>query len=174
MKPKGLLIAVVLLAVVGGSAVWVYKHPDDKSKTPDSATATTKLLTIPDDQFQEIRIKKVTDERITLKRDGNKWRLTAPVTLAADLDAVNSIATTLSNLNADKVIEENATDLKPYGLDLPTLDIEIARKDGKTDHLLIGDDTLNGSGAYAKLAGQPADKGALDAKVSTALKGTSR
>ena len=26
-------------------------------------------------------------------------------------------------------------------------------KDGKTDHLLIGDDTLNGSGAYAKLAG---------------------
>ena len=28
--------------------------------------------------------------------------------------------------------------------------------------------------AYAKLAGQPADKSALDAKVSTALKGTSR
>jgi F-type H+-transporting ATPase subunit b len=28
--------------------------------------------------------------------------------------------------------------------------------------------------AYTKLAGRPADKGALDAKVSTALKGTSR
>jgi hypothetical protein len=154
MKPKGLLIAVVLLAVVGGAAVWVYKHPEDKSKTPDAASATTtKLLSIPDAQFQEIRIKKVTDERITLKRDGNKWEITQPKPLAADLDAVNAIASTLVNLNADKVIEENASDLKPYGLDIPTLDIEIARKDGKTDHLLIGDDTLNGSGAYAKLAG---------------------
>ena len=153
MMPKGLLIAVVLLAVVGGASIWVYKHPDDKSKTSDAATATTKLLSIPDDQFQEIRIKKVTDERITLKRDGNKWQMTQPKVLAADLDAVNGMATALANLNADKVIEENAADLKAYGLDIPTLDIEIARKDGKTDHLLIGDDTLNGSGAYAKLAG---------------------
>jgi hypothetical protein len=153
MKPKGLLIAVVLLAVVGGAAIWVYKHPDDKSKTPDAAAASTKLLTIADDQFQEIRIKKVTDERITLKRDNGKWRLTAPTSLAADQDAAAGMVTTLSNLNADKVIEENAADLKPYGLDVPTLDVEIARKDGKTDHLLIGDDTLNGSGAYAKLAG---------------------
>ena len=153
MKPKGLLIAVVLLAVVGGAAIWVYKHPDDKSKTSDAAASTTKLLTIPDDQFQEIRIKKVTNERITLKRDNGKWQLTAPTALPADQDAVSGMVTTLSNLTADKVIEENATDLKPYGLDIPTLDVEIARKDGKTDHLLVGDDTLNGSGAYAKLAG---------------------
>ena len=27
MKPKGLLIGVVLLAVLGGLSVWVYKHP---------------------------------------------------------------------------------------------------------------------------------------------------
>jgi hypothetical protein len=62
------------------------------------------------------------------------------------------MVSTLSNLTADKVVEEKATDLKPYGLDMPTLDVEIVRKDGKTDRLLIGDDTLNGTGAYAKLA----------------------
>ena len=65
----------------------------------------------------------------------------------------------LANLNADKVVEEKAADLKPYGLDIPTLDVQIVRKDGKTDRLLIGDDTLNGTGAYAKLAN--------DAKVVT-------
>ena len=69
------------------------------------------------------------------------------------------MVSTLANLNADKVVEDKATDLKPYGLDIPTLDVQIVRKDGKTDHLLIGDDTLNGSGAYAKLAS--------DAKVVT-------
>src|SRR5664279_2327214 len=150
MKPKGLLIAVVLLAVLGGLTWWSNKTQADKSKTP--ADAATKLLTIPDDQFQEIKIKKVSDEVLNLKRENGKWRMTAPKPMAADQDAAASMVSTLSNLTADKVVEEKATDLKPYGLDMPTLDVEIVRKDGKTDRLLIGDDTLNGTGAYAKLA----------------------
>src|SRR5450631_1691988 len=149
MKPKGLLIAVVLLAVLGGLTWWSNKSQADKAKTPTDTA--TKLLTIADDQFQEIKIKKVTDEILDLKRENGKWRMIAPVAMAADQDAVASMVSALANLNADKVVEEKAADLKPYGLDRPTLDVQRVRKDGKTDHLLIGDDTLNGSGAYAKL-----------------------
>jgi hypothetical protein len=151
MKPKGLLIAVVLLAVLGGVTWWSNKTQADKAKAP-AADAPVKLLTIPDDQFQEIKIKKVTDEALSLKRENGKWQMTAPKPMAADQDAAAAMVSTLSNLTADKVVEEKATDLKPYGLDMPTLDVEIVRKDGKTDRLLIGDDTLNGTGAYAKLA----------------------
>ncbi len=150
MKPKGLLIAVVLLAVLGGLTWWSNKSQASKSKTP--ADTSTKLLAIPDDQFQEIKIKKVTDELLDLKREGGKWQMIAPKRLPADQDAAASMVSTLANLNADKVVEDKAADLKPYGLDMPTLDVQILRKDGKTDRLLIGDDTLNGSGAYAKLA----------------------
>jgi hypothetical protein len=157
MKPKGLLIAVVLLAVLGGLTWWSNKSQADKAKTP--ADTSVKLLSIPDDQFQEIKITKVTGELLTLKRENGKWRMTAPQALPADQDAAGSIVSVLANLNADKVVEEKAADLKPYGLDRPTLDVQMVRKDGKTDHLLIGDDTLNGSGAYAKLAN--------DAKVVT-------
>ena len=157
MKPKGLLIAVVLLAVLGGLTWWSNKSQADKAKTPTDTA--TKLLTIPDDQFQEIKIKKLTGEVLDLKRENGKWQMTAPKPMPADQDAVGSMVSTLANLNADKVVEDKATDLKPYGLDTPTLDVQIIRKDGKTDHLLIGDDTLNGSGAYAKLAS--------DAKVVT-------
>ena len=157
MKPKGLLIAVVLLAVLGGVTWWSNKKEAAKAKTPTDTS--TKLLTIPDDQFQEIKIKKVTDELLSLKRENGKWQMTAPKPMAADQDAAGSMVSTLANLNADKVVEDKAADLKPYGLDVPTLDVQIVRKDGKTDHLLIGDDTLNGSGAYAKLAN--------DAKVVT-------
>ena len=85
MKPKGLLIAVVLLAVLGGLTWWSNKTQIDKSKTP--ADTATKLLTIPDDQFQEIKIKKVTDELLDLKRENGKWRVTAPKPMAADQDA---------------------------------------------------------------------------------------
>jgi hypothetical protein len=157
MKPKGLLIAVVLLAVLGGLTWWSNKSQADKAKTPTDTSV--KLLSIPDDQFQEIKIRKVTDEVLSLKRENGKWRMTAPQPMAADQDAAGSMVSALANLNADKVVEEKAADLKPYGLDRPTLDVQIVRKDGKTDHLLIGDDTLNGSGAYAKLAN--------DAKVVT-------
>jgi len=157
MKPKGLLIAVVLLAVLGGLVWWSNKSQADKAKTP--ADAPVKLLSTPGDQFQEVKIRKVTGEVLGLKLENGKWRMTAPQPLPADQDAAGSMVSALVNLNADKVIEEKATDLKPYGLDVPTLDVQIVRKDGKTDHLLIGDDTLNGSGAYAKLAN--------DAKVVT-------
>jgi hypothetical protein len=150
MKPKGLLIAVVLLAVLGGLTWWSNKSQADKAKTPTDTA--TKLLTIPDDQFQEIKIQKLTGELLDLRRENGKWQMTAPKAMPADQDAAGAMVSTLANLNADKVVEDKAADLKPYGLDSPTLDVQIIRKDGKTDRLLLGDDTLNGSGAYAKLA----------------------
>src|SRR3954454_7357835 len=138
MKPKGLLIAVVLLAALGGVTWWSNKKEADKSKNP--ADTTTKLLTIPDDQFQEIKIKKLTGETLALKKANAKWQVTAPVAMPADQDAAGSMASALASLSADKVVEDKAGDLKPYGLEMPTLDVQVVRKDGKTDHLLIGDD----------------------------------
>ncbi|HXA48889.1 MAG TPA: DUF4340 domain-containing protein [Candidatus Acidoferrum sp.] len=155
MKPKGLLMALVLLAGFGGAAVWVYKHPasDDGKKTADGSN--TKLLTIADDQFQGIKIAKLTGETVELKKQNGKWLMTAPRQLTADQDAAGSMQSTLGSLTSDKLIEPNATDLKGFGLDQPTLDVSVARKDGKTDRLLIGDDTPTGAGSYAKLAGDP-------------------
>jgi hypothetical protein len=154
MKPKGLLIAVLLLAVFGGLSIWVYKHPaSSDTKTADGST--TKLLTIPDDQFQEIRIAKLTGDTIDLKKENGKWRMVAPKDMPADQDAAGSIESTLAGLTSDKLIEANATDLKAYGLATPTLDVAVVRKDGKPARILIGDDTPTGSGAYAKLPGDP-------------------
>jgi hypothetical protein len=152
MKPKGLLIALVLLAVLGGASVWVYKHPaSTDTKTEDGSN--TKLLTIPDDQFKQVKITKLTGETLELVKEGGKWRMVAPKPMPADQDAAGAIQSTLANLSSDKLIDPKATDLKGYGLETPTLDVQVTRNDGKTDRLLIGDDTPTGSGAYAKLAG---------------------
>ena len=153
MKPKGLLIAVIALAVLAGVVFWSNKTQAAKEKAPPGTDTTTKLLTIPDDQFQEIKIKKLTGETIDLKKESGKWRMTEPKPLPADQDTVSSMTSSLGSLTADKVIEEKATDLKQFGLADPTLDVQIVRKDGKTDHILIGDDTLTGSGAYAMIPG---------------------
>src|SRR5690242_10705335 len=101
MKPKGLLVGLVLLAGFGGAAVWVYKHPADDTKKADGSN--TKLLTIPDDQFQEIKIAKLTGETIDLKKENGKWRMVAPKQLPADQDTVGSIQSTLASLSSDKL-----------------------------------------------------------------------
>jgi hypothetical protein len=150
VKPRGLTIAVALLAVLGGLVWWSNKRQAAAGNTSDK---TTKLLSIPEDQFQEIHLKKLTGEVIDLQKQDGKWKITQPQQLLADQDAVSSIVTNLASLNADTVVDEKATDLKPFGLNDPTLDIQVKLKNGKTDEVLIGDDTPTGSGAYAKLPG---------------------
>src|ERR1017187_7605178 len=125
MKPKGLLIAVVLLAVLSGLVWWSNKKQAATKPAPDTST---KILSIPDDQFQDIRIKTLANLTIDLSRQDNKWTMTQPKPLAADQDAVSSMVSTLSSLNADKTVE------------------------GKTAELLIGNATLDSAGYYAKLA----------------------
>jgi hypothetical protein len=150
VKPKGLTIAVALLAVLSGLVWWSNKR---QASAGDTADKTTKLLSIPEDQFQQIQIKKLTGEVIQLEKQDGKWKLIQPQQLPADQDAVSSIVSNLASLNADSVVEENAVDLKPYGLHDPTLDVQIKLKNGKTNEILIGDDTPTESGAYAKLPG---------------------
>src|SRR3954451_5237623 len=113
MRPKGLLIAVVLLAVLGGFTWWSTKHPPAADK-PSTDGGNTKLLTIPDDQFQEIKVAKLTGEVIDLKKDGGKWRMTSPKAMAADQDAAGSMQSTLANLSSDKLIDEKPATLKDF------------------------------------------------------------
>jgi hypothetical protein len=153
MKPKGLLIAVVLLAVLGGLIWWSNKKQAAASKTP--ATTETKILTIPEDQIQEIKIQHANGDVVDLRRDSGKWRIVQPKDLAADPDASSSLVSALTSVTADKTIDEKAADISPYGLNRPTLDVTVTRKDGSKSELLIGDDTPSNSGSYAKLPNDP-------------------
>ena len=151
MKPKGLLIAVGVLAIFGGVTWWSNKKQASASKSSDT---TVKILSIPNDQFQEIRVKK-RDTTLDLKGGPGKWQILQPEALPADQDAVSSMVSALSSLNADTVVEDKASDLTPYGLKDPSLDVQITKKDGKSDDLQIGDETPTGSGNYAKLSTDP-------------------
>src|SRR6185312_3673242 len=153
MKPKGLLISVALLAVLGGLIWWSNKRQAAAAKTP--STTETKILTIPEDQIQAIKIQHANGDVVDLKRDSGKWRIVQPKDLAADPDASSSLVSALTSVTTDKTIEEKATDVSPYGISHPALDVTVTKKDGKISELLIGDDTPNNSGSYAKLPNDP-------------------
>ena len=153
MKPTGLLIAVALLAVLGGGIWWSNKK--QAASAAKSATDTsTKLLTIPADQFQEIRIKKPAETQ-DLKlstasgawSNPSRWRPTRTRSRRWSPACLRSPPTRPS--------KRTPTDLRAYGLTIPTLDITITKKDGKTASVLVGDATPTNSGNYAKLPDSP-------------------
>jgi hypothetical protein len=153
MKTRGLLAAVIVLLALAGGIYWSnYKQKTAAAKP--STDAAPKILTIPEDQIKEVKLKKTGADTIVLRKgDDGKWQILEPQPLRADQDAANSLVSTLSNLNADKKVEDTAADLSAYGLNSPTLDVSVLKKDGKTQDLYIGDDTPTNSGSYAKLAG---------------------
>jgi hypothetical protein len=155
MKPRGLLAAVIVLAALGGVLFWSNRKQKAEAAKPSTDTAT-KILSIPEDQIKGVTLKKTGAEPTVLQlgADG-RWQLTEPKPQRADQDGVKSLLTALSSMNADKVVEDKATDLSPYGLTAPTLDATVVKKDGKSQEVLVGDDQPTGGGAYAKLAGDP-------------------
>lgn len=154
MQIRGLAIAAVLLAILAGGVWWAQKDKEKKEKEP-AGGASAKILAVPEDQIQQVRIVKTGADPVVLQREGGAWRITAPKSLPADSDTVNSLTSTLSSLISDRVIEEKAADLATYGLAKPSLEVDVTKKDGKTEKLLVGDEAPTGGSFYAKTANDP-------------------
>ena len=154
MKFRGLLAAAVVLVALGGAAWWSEKKEKADAAKP-AADATPKILTIPEDQFQQIDLTKKGGDTTELSKAGGTWKIVQPKPLAADQDSVTSLVTSLASLSSDRLIEDKASDLASYGLVTPTEQIKIAEKNGKVVTLLVGDDTPTGAGTFAKVESDP-------------------
>jgi Domain of unknown function (DUF4340) len=154
MKSKGLLIASFLLLVLSAVIWWSNKKTATADKAPVETT-TVKLLNFPEDQIQNIEIKKRTGKTMLLQRSNSQWQITAPKPLRADPDAVSSMLSSLSSLSSDRTVEEKAIALDQYGLTQPVIELNITDKNRRTTRLRIGDDTPAGTAVYAAIAGDP-------------------
>jgi len=155
MSFRGLLVALGTLIVLGGGVWWSNKAKKADEGKPDK-DAPPKILSIPEDQFKEVQLKRASGETTVVKKgDDAKWSITEPKGLRADQESVNSMVSSLSSLTSDRLIEEKAANLGEFGLEKPPLEVVVTKKDGKTEKLLIGDDTPTSGGAFAKLANDP-------------------
>lgn len=156
MKNRGLLVAVIVLAVLTGALYWSNHRKPVDSSVNASAETPPKILTINQTDITGVVIKKKGGEAVTLaKNDAGKWQITAPKQFSADQDAVSSLLSTLSALNSDRLIDDKASSLEQYGLTQPSIEVDVTEKNKKIDKLLIGDDTPSGSAAYAAVDGDP-------------------
>jgi len=156
MKMKGMVISAGVLLVLVGFLYWSNHHMPEDAAAKTSSDTAPKILSLNDGDITKVDLKKKTGEEVVLAKNASgKWEMTEPKQLPVDQDAVGSMISTLSSLNSDRLVEAKSTNLAQYGLTQPALTVTITKKDGKTQELLIGDDTPTGSAAYAKLETDP-------------------
>jgi Domain of unknown function (DUF4340) len=149
MNFRGLIVAVVVLATLGGVLYWSQHHkPAEESAAVPASTAPV-IVKINSADVSQLIIKQ--KEPVTLKKTNGKWQIMEPKLYPADQEAVAGVLSTLSGLNADRIVEEKASDRKQYGLDPAQVELDISGKEG-TRQLLLGDDTPAGGDVYAALA----------------------
>ena len=155
MKLRNLILAIIVLGALAGTLYWSNNHKpsDEPAKTADAAST---ILKLDESAITKIELKNKGEDPIILARNNlGAWQITAPKPYSADPSNVGSTLSSLASLNAQRVVEDKASDLKQYGLAPPNVEVSITEKDNKSHQLLLGDESPTGNAVYAMLAGDP-------------------
>jgi hypothetical protein len=112
MKARWLLNALLLAIIIGLALVAVYRPGKEQPPAP------TRLTSLPVEQVTRINIQRDGGEELTLEKQGDRWRLTAPFAARANAFRVNALAQLVST-NSDKRFTAPAAELEKYGLRQP-------------------------------------------------------
>lgn len=175
---RNAIILTLVLAVLVGAYVVLKNKEDAGNDTGDStADETIYVLQLEKDQIKEITVENDSgkmvfvktlvekekeedkDEENSEEKDESEepeyeevWVASEPQDMVLYESRVNTIAYTISGLIANKLVEENASDLSLYGLDKPaTVSVKLENNEVKT--VEIGKETPSKGGYYAKLKG---------------------
>jgi hypothetical protein len=142
-----IISAVVLAGLVGYIYFYEWGRPAGSAEEREKAFQALEA-----DNIEEIQIKAASGETSRLRKSDEGWQLTEPVKAEADASEATSIASNLSSLEIQRVVEENPGDLAQYGLNPPRVDVAFRVKDKKDfRHLFVGEKTPTGGDLYAKL-----------------------
>jgi Domain of unknown function (DUF4340) len=143
---RSLLVLLVLLAAIGGYAIYESRRP-----AADSGEKKDKVFNVEADKIEEIAVKSEKGDRTMVRKTGTEWQIVQPITAKPDSSEVSGITSNLASLEVQRVIDEKPSEISEYGLKDPR--VEVAFKSGGQERkLLIGKKTPPGTDLYAKLA----------------------
>jgi Domain of unknown function (DUF4340) len=141
----------VALAVLAGLGAYIYFV---ERKKP-AADAKEKVFGLDDADAAKVvslTIAHADGETIQIKKDGEEWRMTQPVSVAADSSEVESLLRSLGSAEVDQTVVENPAGLGDFGLDKPRLTLSVVPQGAAAPlSLLLGNKTPDGGGVYAKV-----------------------
>lgn len=146
-------ILVVILALLVG--VYFYAS-NQKPKEEPVKDDTVTIFKTEKDNIIEISIKTANSHIVLTKgEDEKEWTLKKPNIPDIQLihSKIDSLAYDVASITAEQVVEENAQDLSPYGLDQPLSQVDIVLKDGGTKTFYVGDSTPSKTKYYFREEG---------------------
>jgi Domain of unknown function (DUF4340) len=148
MRGLGSTIALaVVLAALGAYIYFVtWKKPAEPLSKQEKVFANVQT-----DKIDELKVTSDKGDVTTLKKDNGSWQLTAPIAARADEAEASGIANAVGQLEIVRVVDENPTDLKGYGLEKPRIEVDF-RAAGEKDYrrLLVGEKSPTGADLFAK------------------------
>jgi len=148
---RGLKTTIGLLVVLGGLFAYIY-FVTWKQPAEDSASKLEKVFAgLQSDKIDEIRVHSESGDSTVLKKDKDGWKITEPLTAAAQDSEATGIASALSQLEMQRVVDENPTSLVEYGLGAPRIEVQFKAEGDKDFKILqIGQKTPAGANLFAK------------------------
>lgn len=155
MKTGGLYIALAVLVILGGTLYWSNHRKPSDDTTKASADTPPTILKLDLNSIDKFEVKKKDAEPVALtKASSGDWQIIAPKPLRADQSAVSGVLSQVASLNSERLVDDKAANLAAYGLDQPSLELDLTEKNNQSQKLLIGNNTPTGS-VYAALANDP-------------------
>ena len=151
MRLRSLLAAVIVLLGLGGLLWWSGHHQSTPAPDPNKPS----IVKISSGSVERLKLEPRGGQAIVVARTSpEQWQIQSSGPYLASSAAVNGMLSTLSDLQALRVIEEKATNPGVYGLSDPGFRLEIAGKAGHATTLNFGD-RAPGGGVYTMVSGDP-------------------
>lgn len=151
MKFKNTYIMLLLLLLLGGY-VYYFEIRGDKIRQEKEASAK-KIFHIEQDTVSAVWLYHPADTmafKKELKREGEKWYLTAPVEDITDRFTVDGMVREITDALNEGVIADSGQNAAEYGLDPPKALVKFQTNKGYLDSLRVGIENLTGSYVYAQ------------------------
>lgn len=152
MRLRNTLILLAVLAALGG---FVYFGEIRSQKgTPEEPP----LMEFAVPQVAHLQVAMREGQRMVASRqpEGSEWEMEEPYRAPADNARLEGTLVKLSSAKPIRVLTETAASFVPFGLDQPSLTVEVELRDGSTQSLEIGDQAPVQTSHYARRSGEQA------------------
>jgi len=145
MRTRTVLIYLAIVALLAG---YLYYFEGMREKARLSEEERGRLLfQVEASEISALKLSPAGGKPMALIRDG-QWRLTEPIQSPADAFVLRGFLAALAGLKRERPVEDATDDLRPYGLDRPTLLLAFEAV-GRWHNLRIGAKTPVGDHFYA-------------------------
>ncbi|MBI4445751.1 MAG: DUF4340 domain-containing protein [Acidobacteria bacterium] len=144
---------ILLLVLFSGLALFVYFYEIKGGKEREQAKeAEAKLFNVKQDQISGLEVIRSNQPAISLKKEGERWRVASPVQAKADTTTVESLLSSIASARIDRSFDLPKNQ-DPYGLKSPRLRLKVVS--GKvTRTLSVGADDYTGNSIYVQFQGE--------------------